>query len=329
MQAFFFEACPITRVLLFQLSPQVFREASRSCPRSIDNSDRPSSPLYLHIPEGWGLASISCCREPQSRSLTLMQHPLPRATPVSFNIFILYQAFASSLLTSLSRDKMVANFKTEQSQRRLLTAVIAAHPELKLNFKDIAAYFEDSTPDGIQWQFRQIKRDAEAMRQGKGGATAASVPVTPKTNRKRPATSAPSTGKSTASKKARGSTAKVVQAQVIELDDDDDDENEFPPIAGTPIQGPRFTDSYAKQFYGTDAQTPALDLTQADSPKEDEDFKPVTPSDAAAYSFSQAPQLSSGGGGYANDSYGISQPSFAASSGNSKVWTADEFDDEV
>lgn len=30
---------------------------------------------------------------------------------------------------------MVANFKTEQSQRRLLTAVIAAHPELKLNFK--------------------------------------------------------------------------------------------------------------------------------------------------------------------------------------------------
>lgn len=162
------------------------------------------------------------------------------------------------------------------------------------------------------------------MRQGKGGATAASVPVTPKTNRKRPATSAPSTGKSTASKKARGSTAKAVQAQVIELDDDDDDENEFPPIAGTPIQGPRFTDSYAKQFYGTDTQTPALDLTQADSPKEDEDFKPVTPSDAAAYSFSQAPQLSSGGGGY-----GISQPSFAASSGNSKVWTADEFDDEV
>ncbi|KAK2602491.1 hypothetical protein N8I77_009018 [Diaporthe amygdali] len=242
---------------------------------------------------------------------------------------------------------MVANFKTEQSQRRLLTAVIAAHPELKLNFKAIAKHFgpEDWGECGIEHFFRPLKKDAVVVRDmvkrgeaakdfydnkmGKGGATAASVPVTPKTNRKRPATSAPSTGKSTASKKARGSTAKVVQAQVIELDDDDDDENEFPPIAGTPIQGPRFTDSYAKQFYGTDAQTPALDLTQADSPKEDEDFKPVTPSDAAAYSFSQAPQLSSGGGGYANDSYGISQPSFAASSGNSKVWTADEFDDEV
>lgn len=40
-----------------------------------------------------------------------------------------------SLLMTLYRDNMVANFKTEQSQRRLLTAVIAAHPELKLNFK--------------------------------------------------------------------------------------------------------------------------------------------------------------------------------------------------
>lgn len=30
---------------------------------------------------------------------------------------------------------MVANFRTEDAQRRLLTAVIAAHPDLKLNFK--------------------------------------------------------------------------------------------------------------------------------------------------------------------------------------------------
>jgi hypothetical protein len=30
---------------------------------------------------------------------------------------------------------MVANFKNQDAQRRLLTAVIAAHPDLKLNFK--------------------------------------------------------------------------------------------------------------------------------------------------------------------------------------------------
>lgn len=45
------------------------------------------------------------------------------------------QSFSSALLMILYRDKMGANFRTEESQRRLLTAVIAAHPELKLNFK--------------------------------------------------------------------------------------------------------------------------------------------------------------------------------------------------
>lgn len=175
------------------------------------------------------------------------------------------------------------------------------------------------------------------MRQAKGSAAApaSSVPVTPKTGRKRAATSAPSTGKSTATKKARGSTAKAVpSAPVINLDDDDDDENEFPPISlETPIKGPRFTEAYEKQFFSTDAQIPALDTTQADTPNEDEDFKPHTPSDAAAFSFSQAPLSSvgggGGGGGYNLDTYPISQPSFAATSGYSKTWTTDDFDDEV
>lgn len=175
------------------------------------------------------------------------------------------------------------------------------------------------------------------MRQEKGGVAAAatnSTPVTPKAGRKRAAVSAPSTGKSTASKKARASSVKAVPtAPVIAIDDDDDDENEFPPIPlDTPFHGPRFTEPYAKQFYGTDAQTPALDTTQADTPNEEEDFKPHTPSDALAFSFSQAP-LSSGGGGGGNnydlDTYPISQPSFVASTGYSKTWAADDFDDEV
>ncbi|KAL1881852.1 hypothetical protein Daus18300_000905 [Diaporthe australafricana] len=262
---------------------------------------------------------------------------------------------------------MVANFKNEQSQRRLLTAVIAAHPELKLNFKAIAKHFgpedwgecgiehffrplkkdalvvrdkvkrgeaakdfydnkADSTPDGIQWQFRQIKRDAEAMRQGKGGAAAAasSTPVTPKSARKRVASSAPSTGKSTAGKKARVNTPKAVQAPIIL--DDDDDENEFPPIPlDTPVRGPRFTHKYAEQFL--DTQTPHLDLTQPDTPNDDEDFKPLTPSDVFTHSFLQNPQLSSGGPGV--PSYATDQPSFTGGTGDSKVWAEDGFDDEV
>lgn len=169
------------------------------------------------------------------------------------------------------------------------------------------------------------------MRQSKGGAAPTnSAPVTPKAGRKRAATSAPSTGKSTTSKKARHSTAKAApSATVINLEDDDDD-NEFPPIPlDTPIKGPRVTETYERQFFSSDAQIPALDTTQADTPIEEEDFKPHTPSDAAAFSFSQAPMSSGGGGSYNLDTYPISQPSFIANSGYSKTWTADDFDDEV
>lgn len=208
---------------------------------------------------------------------------------------------------------------------------------------DIAAYFGDSTPDGIQWQFRGIKREAEAMRQGKGGAagssTAAagagkSVPATPK-NRKRVAASAPSTGRSTASKKARASASKPVQpANVITVDDDDDEEdNPLPPIPlDTPTQGPRFTDFGAKQFWGNDAQAPALDTTQAETPTEEEDLKPHTPNDAA-FSFSQAPPSSGVGiDAYNLETYPISQPSFVADAGyhKSQGFVADDWvEDEV
>lgn len=146
----------------------------------------------------------------------------------------------------------------------------------------------------------------------------------------------PSTGKSTATKKARTSTAKAAPAAPVISLDDDDDENVMAPIPhdDTPIRGPRFTETYEKQFWATDAQTPALDATQAETPNEDEDFKPHTPSDAAAFSFCQAPFPSGGGGsgggvGYNLDTYPISQPSFVASSGNSKAWPTDDYDDEV
>ncbi|POS77902.1 polarity defective-2 [Diaporthe helianthi] len=270
---------------------------------------------------------------------------------------------------------MVANFKTPDAQRRLLTAVIAAHPDLKLNFKAIAQHFgpDDWSKDGIEhffrplkkdalvvramvksgqpakeffdnkaWQFRGIKRDAEAMRQGKGAAagtgSGSSVPATPK-GRKRVATSAPSTGKSTATKRARASASKpAAAAAVITVDDDgeDDEDNPLPPIPlDTPTHGPRFTDFGAKQFWGGnhDAQAPALDTTQAESPTEEDDIKPHTPSDAAAFSFSQAvPSSTVGIGAYNLDAYPISQPSFAPGSSyiKNESFAADEYiDDEV
>ncbi|ROW06208.1 hypothetical protein VMCG_04578 [Cytospora schulzeri] len=231
---------------------------------------------------------------------------------------------------------MPANFRTEEGMRRLLTAVIAAH-DVKLNYKEIAKYFGESTPDGIQWQFRQIKRDAEAMKQGKG-ASDNTPTATPKSNRKRSATSAPSTGKSTA-KKARGSAVKPIESNVINLDDDD---SEHSPIQ-TPTKSRHFKinydmerESYAKMGYDYDTgaplttAAPSLDLTHPDSPNNDEDIKPVTPGDAPSYSFAQPTQPSAGGeewNMWGNNSFGVGNTHFPHS-GPQKSYVADEFEDD-
>lgn len=56
------------------------------------------------------------------------------------------------------------NFKTYEAQARLVRAMIAAHPEVKWNYKEIARMFGSSTADGIQFQFRAIKQDANTLR---------------------------------------------------------------------------------------------------------------------------------------------------------------------
>ncbi|TLS27915.1 hypothetical protein PpBr36_01605 [Pyricularia pennisetigena] len=57
------------------------------------------------------------------------------------------------------------NFKTYESQARLLAAVLASAPDLKLNFKAIAAHYgSDTTTSGIEHRFRPIKKQAAAIR---------------------------------------------------------------------------------------------------------------------------------------------------------------------
>lgn len=86
---------------------------------------------------------------------------------------------------------MPANFRTYEAQSRLLTAVIAAHPGLKLNFKgkskstvslflsffcfcwlgsdtkpEISRHYgSDWTESGIEHYFRPIKKNAKAVQQ--------------------------------------------------------------------------------------------------------------------------------------------------------------------
>ncbi|PSR90762.1 hypothetical protein BD289DRAFT_452147 [Coniella lustricola] len=204
---------------------------------------------------------------------------------------------------------MVANFRSYEGQIRLLTSVIAAHPELKLNYKEIHKYFGDSTPDGIQFQFRAIKKDAENMRKGIDpsgkGSAGESTPVTPKSavpktprtagSRKR---SAPSGGKSTVSKKLKDSTAKTTQD--ISTIVDDDSEGEFPPLAMTPTKKrgssdkpTQMTREHTTVNLDTN-ETPSLQSAQITTPDDEDELRILTPADAgAAFSFSQsAPNVS-------------------------------------
>lgn len=182
------------------------------------------------------------------------------------------------------------------------------------------------------------------MRQGKGAsdATPGTTPVaTPKSSRKRPATSAPSTGRSTATKKARSKAAKAPERTVIKVDDDD---SEHSPIQ-TPTKSRRVTINLDSEraFYaqhGTDYDTCAplgtaassSDLTLSESPDNDEDVKPTTPGEAPSYSFAQASQPPAGGDAWnmwGNSSFGAGNAHFSDDSGPRKGYVGDEYDDEL
>ncbi|KAK3402913.1 hypothetical protein B0T20DRAFT_343979 [Sordaria brevicollis] len=60
---------------------------------------------------------------------------------------------------------MPANFKTYEAQARLLAAVIAAHPDLRLNYKAIAQHYGKSTStSAIEHRFRPVRKQAEFLR---------------------------------------------------------------------------------------------------------------------------------------------------------------------
>lgn len=79
---------------------------------------------------------------------------------------------------------------------------------------DIAKYFGQSTPDGIQFQFRGIKKDAEAIRKAGRTNGSSSLPVTPSKS-----TSAQSNGSS------RPSTLKRSRATSIKRSSSDEDDS--------------------------------------------------------------------------------------------------------
>ncbi|KAK1967224.1 hypothetical protein LY78DRAFT_656568 [Colletotrichum sublineola] len=178
-----------------------------------------------------------------------------------------------------------ANFKTYEAQARLLRAIVAAHPEVKWNYKDIqkfygsdmtkdalnhrfrairnhiwtlqqandqgidcknipvdlpkekkeiAKFFGESTTDGIQFQFRSIKKDAESLKRtvnsGGNPATALSLPASTTSSAfstpRKPRTPSTKThvsggGRSTTAKKTK--QVKPAPVSVSEEDEEEDD----------------------------------------------------------------------------------------------------------
>jgi len=60
------------------------------------------------------------------------------------------------------------NWKSYESSVRLLSAVLAAHPELRLNYGEVAKFYGDCTASSLDHRFRPIKKEAQKMREEMG-----------------------------------------------------------------------------------------------------------------------------------------------------------------
>ncbi|KXH28771.1 hypothetical protein CNYM01_06300 [Colletotrichum nymphaeae SA-01] len=249
-----------------------------------------------------------------------------------------------------------ANFKTYESQARLLRAIVAAHSDVKWNYKDIqkfygsdmtkdalnhrfralrnqgyvlreadeqgvdckaipvdlpkekkeiAKFFGESTADGIQFQFRGIKKDAESLKQtaNSGGNPASVLTFTGGTSSnvstpRKPRT--PSGAKVRASGGGRSTTAKKTMPIKTDPVSDDDEEGsdavDYNALEDTPsktrvhnVLDGRVTKNRATPrrsatpsraatiaAAATIAQSAAVDLTTSDSEVD-------TPSNASGY----------------------------------------------
>ncbi|KJK84932.1 hypothetical protein H633G_11244, partial [Metarhizium anisopliae BRIP 53284] len=61
-----------------------------------------------------------------------------------------------------------ANYKTYEAQARMVRAIVAAHPDVKWNYKEIAAcYGSDMTEHALNHRFRRLRAQALIIREGR------------------------------------------------------------------------------------------------------------------------------------------------------------------
>ncbi|KAG7057813.1 hypothetical protein JMJ77_0005195 [Colletotrichum scovillei] len=72
-----------------------------------------------------------------------------------------------------------ANFKTYESQARLLRAIVAAHSDVKWNYKDIQKFYgSDMTKDALNHRFRALRNQGYVLREAdEQGVDCKAIPV--------------------------------------------------------------------------------------------------------------------------------------------------------
>ncbi|UKZ83549.1 hypothetical protein TrVFT333_011358 [Trichoderma virens FT-333] len=252
-----------------------------------------------------------------------------------------------------------ANYKTYEAQARMVRAIVAAHPEVKWNYKEIAAcygsdmtehalnhrfrrlraqsviiregrnqgfdpknicqdgdlpatqeaveknniakYFGQSTPDGIQFQFRGFKKDADILRKvesdggdvanclnlGSGGGSLVSTPSKP--------TAARATGSRTGTGTGRKRTRKIdniKRASSEEEEDDIADIDNWSEHEDTPTKKPK-TGAFPGQRNGTPGRRAAAKATatiaEASALLDASDSQPETEVPAGHFASAFAP----------------------------------------
>ncbi|KAI9158720.1 hypothetical protein HJFPF1_06718 [Paramyrothecium foliicola] len=243
-----------------------------------------------------------------------------------------------------------ANYKSYEAQARMVRAIVAAHPEVKWNYKEIAAcygsdmsehalnhrwrhlkaqatiirkardqhldmkdlvvdekqlpatqdavkngniakYFGQSTADGIQFQFRTIKKDADLLRQTElaggdvancldigGGTSVTNTPSKPTPTRPRGG------GRSTGKAKRKQQTTFIKRTSSDEEDQDGDDNEDWSDKDESPSKRTK-TGALPGQKNGTPSRRAAVKAvaTIADSSAQLQD------SEAAASDYEAAP----------------------------------------
>ncbi|KKP00466.1 hypothetical protein THAR02_07438 [Trichoderma harzianum] len=222
-----------------------------------------------------------------------------------------------------------ANYKTYEAQARMVRAIVAAHPEVKWNYKEIAAcygsdmtehalnhrfrrlraqsviiregrnqgfdpknicpdgdlpatqeavekkniakYFGQSTPDGIQFQFRGFKKDADTLRKveseggdvanclnlGSGGGSLVSTPSKPTAAR----SGGSRTGTGTGRKRGRKQPDIIKRASSDEDEDDIADIDNWSEHEDTPTKKPKAGGAFPGQRNGTPGRRAAAKAT--------------------------------------------------------------------